>query len=109
MYIGKRITHKRFAEYMKKEHCNHFSERKKFTEYLKEECKKDPGNFFPVSTEAQLALDFLYDYLLPDYPYLTADPISNNQCNTILVHDILMRYSKEYRKEYKNYCKKKNQ
>lgn len=68
---------------------------KKFTEWLKHDAK-DCGVFAPPM-DAQLALDFLADYLLPDGWYCMGT--STAQANTEIVHDILWRYSKKYRKE----------
>ena len=48
---------------------------------------------------AQLAVDFLKDYLLGEDWYVV-NPVNTEQCNTQIVHEVLMKYSKEYRKEY---------
>lgn len=94
--IMKRITNKRFRHYMK-----HGT----FTEYVDSESKKDPKNIFSPPTDPQLAVYFLRDYLLGEDWY-TPDPISTNQANTEIVHEILMKYSRRYRKECKLYEKK---
>ena len=52
------------------------------------------------------ALSFLTDYLLGENWYVV-DPISPKQVNTNRVHEILWKYSKKYRKEYKQYRKQK--
>ena len=48
---------------------------------------------------AQLGIDFLRDYLLGEDWY-AVNPINTEQCNAEIVHQILMKYSKQYRKEY---------
>lgn len=58
--------------------------------------------------EPNKALDFLFDYLLvDDYDPL---PEKADQTNTWIVHEILMKYSREYRKErekmFKKYARK---
>lgn len=54
----------------------------------------------PAPTEAQLAVNVLQEYLLGE-DYYIVDPLPNCQANTIIVHDILLRYSRRYRKEWK--------
>ena len=56
--------------------------------------------------EAEKALSFLTDYLLGENWYVVA-PISPKQVNTNRVHEILWKYSKQYRKEWKQYIKQK--
>ena len=56
--------------------------------------------------EAEKALSFLTDYLLGENWYVV-DPISPKQVNTNIVHEILWKYSKKYRKEWKQYRKQK--
>ena len=56
--------------------------------------------------EAEKALSFLTDYLLGENWYVVA-PISPKQVNTNRVHEILWKYSKQYRKEWKQYRKQK--
>ena len=56
--------------------------------------------------EAEKALSFLTDYLLGENWYVV-DPISQKQVNTNRVHEILWKYSKKYRKEWKQYRKQK--
>lgn len=50
---------------------------------------------------AQTAINILCDYLLGEDFYI-AMPMSAEQCNTVIVDNILSKYSKEYRKK----CKK---
>ena len=56
--------------------------------------------------EDKKALEFLTDYLLGENWYVV-DPISPRQVNTNIVHEILWKYSKRYRKEWKQYRKQK--
>ena len=56
--------------------------------------------------EDKKALEFLTDYLLGENWYVV-DPLSPKQVNTNRVHEILWKYSKRYRKEYKQYRKQK--
>ncbi len=70
----------------------------KFTNWLKSNWQDD--NMFPPSLSAQEALYFLKNYLLGKDWYVV-NPLSEEQINVELVNDILLKYSKEYRKEYK--------
>ena len=75
---------------------------KKFTEWLNEQ--PDYGLCNPPMTSDQ-ALDFLFNYLIPgDYDVL---PEHAEQTNTYIVHRILSKYSKVYRKEFRAQLKKK--
>ena len=56
--------------------------------------------------EAEKALSFLEDYLVGENWYVV-DPLGPKQVNTNIVHEILWKYSKKYRKEYKQYRKQK--
>ena len=69
-----------------------------FTYWLKHDAE-DCG-IMPPPLEAQKAVNILKDYLLGENWYI-ADPVSTEQCNAQIVHEILMKYSREYRKEYK--------
>ena len=79
-----------------------------FIEYIKKRNseREDKDNMYPVIMSDREALNFLEDYLLGD-DYQITDPISNAQANVIVVHDILYKYSKRYRKEYKKYKKER--
>lgn len=70
----------------------------KYTEWLEKNWVKD--NIFPPALDPQLALQFLKEYLLGDW--YSMNPISTQQINCEIVHEILYKYSKEYRKEHKN-------
>lgn len=75
-----------------------------FTKWLKEECKKDKDNLLPPKLDDRQALLFLQNYLLGEDWYVV-NPLSHEQCNCELVHDILYKYSKKYRNEYKKEIK----
>ena len=60
--------------------------------------------FCPAPMEAQEALDILTSYLLGDDWY-TAMSISTEQCNAIIVEQILDKYSKKWKKDWKNFEK----
>lgn len=69
-----------------------------FTYWLEYEAK-DCGILQPP-LDAQKALNFLKDYLLGENWYVV-NPVNTDQCNTQIVHEILLKYSSDYRKEYK--------
>lgn len=81
---------------------------KLFSEWLKEEFEKDKGNLLPPKLDDRRALLFLQNYLLGEDWYVVS-PLSHEQVNTELVHDILYKYSKKYRKEYKKSLKIKSE
>ena len=67
---------------------------------------EDYGIFCPPM-EAQTAVDFLQRYLLGENWY-SVNPVCVEQINTEIVHEILMKYSREYRKERRKWRKRKN-
>lgn len=69
-----------------------------FQKWLDENWEKD--NMFPPPLDPQKALDFLQEYLLGKDWYIV-NPLCNAQANCEVVHDILYKYSKKYRKELK--------
>lgn len=71
---------------------------RKFTKWLDNNWKKN--NMFPPPLDPQIALDFLRKYLLGEDWY-SVNPISTSQINCEVVHDILYKYSRKYRKELK--------
>ena len=75
------------------------SRKNQFTYWLKYDAK-DCGLMQPPLTDAR-ALQFIRYYLLGEDWYVV-NPVSHEQCNKQLVHEILMKHSKEYRKEYKH-------
>lgn len=71
----------------------------KFTDWLNNNWGKD--NMLPPILDAQVALDFLQEYLLGEDWYIV-NPLCTGQANCEVVHEILYKYSKKYRKEVKN-------
>lgn len=69
-----------------------------FTFWLKHEAE-DCGIMQPP-LNAQKAVHFLKDYLLGEDWYVV-NPVNAEQCNSQTVHEILMKYSKDYRREYR--------
>ena len=76
----------------------------KFTEWLRNDAK-DCGMCDPPM-DAQLAINFLTDYLLGEDWYVAMSE-SQQQVNTAIVFEILLKYSKEFRKEWKKYLRKR--
>jgi hypothetical protein len=54
--------------------------------------------------DPQEALDFLYEYLIPDH--YVCIPEGERQLNTAIVWAILKKYSRTFRKEVRRYKKK---
>lgn len=81
---------------------NKVSEKNRFTYWLEHEAE-DCGLMQPP-LPAQKAVNFLKDYLLGEDWYVV-NPVNTEQCNAQAVHEILYKYSREYRKEYKNVMK----
>ena len=65
---------------------------------------KEPDNLCDPPLDPQLALQFLCDYLLGEDWYVVM-PESQKQVNSAIVDEILFKYSKQYRKEVKEYSK----
>ena len=65
---------------------------------------------FDPPIKAQYALDLIFKTLIDDkenYPYLTTNPESTEQTNSIMLHLILKKYSRKYRKYLRKIKKKK--
>jgi hypothetical protein len=71
---------------------------KRFTEWV-DSCISY-GVFSPPM-DAQTAVDFLQRYLLGEDWYTIN--LNSQQANTEIVHEILYKYSKKYRKEWKRW------
>ena len=73
--------------------------------------KSDPNHFIgdpPI--KAQYALDLIFKTLIDDkedLPYLTSIPENDEQVNSIMLHIILYKYSRKYRKLLKKRSKRK--
>lgn len=76
-----------------------------FNEWLDKNWQKD--NMFPPPLNAQLALQFLKDYLLGEDWYVV-NPLGQEQINSEMVAEILNKYSKKYRKEVKQLKKQRS-
>ena len=74
----------------------------KFTYWL--EHKAENCGLCDPPLDAQKAVNFLKKYLLGDSWYVAVSE-NTSQVNCAAVHQILLKYSKEYRKEYKKYKK----
>lgn len=74
----------------------------RFTEWLKNDAV-DCGLCDPPM-EAQKAIEILTDYLLGE-DWCVAIPESTRQVNSAIVFEILLKYSKKFRKEWKKYIK----
>ena len=75
----------------------------KFTEWLNEH--KEGDNLCPPPMSINEFESFLIDYLLPEN-YCIVMSMSEDQCRTQLLHDILQGHSKKYRKEYIKWLEK---
>ena len=75
-----------------------------FTDWLEND-SVDCGIMSPPM-EDKKALEFLTHYLLGENWYVVG-LISPKQVNTNIVHEILWKYSKQFRKEWKQYRKQK--
>ena len=74
--------------------------------WLKEQNETvNKGNIFPPPLEPQMAIGFLKAYLLGEDRY-TVNPLSQGQINTEIVFEILFKYSKRFKREYKTMKKK---
>ena len=74
--------------------------------WLKEQNETvNEGNICPPSLEPQTAIGFLKDYLLGE-DWCTVNPISQEQINVEIVFEILFKYSKRFKREYKAIKKK---
>ena len=66
-------------------------------------CTTDYG-LIPAPMEAHQDLDILTSYLLGDDWYVV-DSMSTEQCNAIVVEQILDKYSKKWQKDWNHYEK----
>lgn len=62
----------------------------------------DDGNLFPPELEPQRAIHMVVDYLLGDDWYFV-NPVNAKQGNVYILHAILIKYSRKYRREVKKY------
>jgi hypothetical protein len=73
-------------------------------EPMKENICNTSYGLYPAPMHAQEAINILCDYLLGDYWYVV-DSIGVEQCNAIIVEQILDKYSGQWRKDWKHYEK----
>lgn len=80
----------------------------KFIERLKRhnELRTEPVIMDVPSTEPQEVVDILCDLFLGEDWYVV-DPLRTSQVNTLILDDILYKYSRAYRKEVRRYNKRK--
>lgn len=78
----------------------------KFKAYNEEENRKVimRSDLFPIATEPQEALQILCDLFLGEKWYV-GFPLGVKQVNTLIVDEILYKYSRQYRKAVKKYEK----
>lgn len=79
---------------------------KNFFEFMSERYKnrKDKDNIFCVGISDAEFRKFIMDYLLGEDWYVV-DPLGQTQINEIALEEILLKYSKRFRKEYKKHEK----
>ena len=79
---------------------------KTLTEYMDEKYaeREDKGNIFGVGISDKDFITFIIDYLLGRDWYVV-DPLGHTQINEEALYQILLKYSKEFRKEYKQWKK----
>ena len=79
----------------------------KLFEFLKEKYdnREDKDNIFGVGISDAEFRAFIIDYILGEDWYV-ADPLGRDQINEIALHEILEKYSKRYKKEYKEFKKR---
>ena len=75
-------------------------EEMKHSEQFRQILDDESYGIMVAPTDAQLAVNVLQEYLLGKDFWVT-DPLSNGQVNTMIVHNILAKYSRKYRRECK--------
>ena len=66
--------------------------------------KNDTYGLCPAPMSSIDAIDILTEYLLGEDFYI-AMPLNREQANTSIVYQILMQYSKKFRKDFKRFKK----
>ena len=66
--------------------------------------REDKDNIFPVGISDAEFRKFAIDYLLGEDWYVV-DPLGQDQVNEIALIGILEKYSKQFKKEKKEWCK----
>lgn len=67
---------------------------------LEDICGSDAYGICPAPMDDKMALRILTDYLLGEDYYIVM-PVSHEQANTVIVTDILDKYSKQFKKDIK--------
>ena len=80
----------------------------KFTDWLRRNVFVDYDSMCYPPMEAQEAIDFLKDYLLGK-DWCIAMSENTQQVNTAIVFEILLKHSRDFRKEWKRFTKEKMQ
>ena len=81
----------------------HYKYNEGFKPMLENICDTSCG-LYPAPMDAKTALNILTGYLLGDDWYVV-DPLSPRQVNAIIVEQILDKYSKKWRRDWKHYEK----
>lgn len=71
-------------------------------ESMKENIEDFSYGIIPAPMSAQKALNILCDYLLGDDWYVACS-MNVEQCNAVIVEQILDKYSKQWKKDWKQY------
>ena len=74
---------------------------------LKDKLKDTSYGMCPAPLDDRTALNILEHYLLPDLQI--SMPISVEQANLVIVEQILDKYSKEWKQDWRHYTKHENQ
>ena len=82
---------------------------KPLTDYLEQKYapREDQDNMYGVGISDAEFRSFIIDYLLGPNWYV-ADPLGPTQVNEEALYQVLMKYSRRFQKEYKNWKKWKN-
>lgn len=73
-------------------------------EHMRENIEDLSYGIMPAPMNAQLGLNILCDYLLGEDWYVACS-MGAEQVNAVIVEQILDKYSKQWRKDWKNYEK----
>lgn len=66
--------------------------------------REDKENIYPVGLSDEEFRKFAIDYLLGEDWYVV-DPLGQDQVNEIALFEILEKFSKQFKKEKKEWCK----
>ena len=73
-------------------------------DHMRENIENTSCGIYPAPMDAQVAINVLADYLLGEDWYVV-DPIGVKQVNAIVAEQILDRYCKQWRRDWKHYEK----